>query len=249
MNCGKIAIITTARDTGTPGPEDGGLEVKIAVLSDTHGLLRQEVLDHLSSADAILHGGDINNAGILKTLSSIAPVYVVRGNNDKEWAADIPPFLDFEIGGIRVCMTHKKRELPADLSIYDLAVFGHSHRYEEQRVGNAVLLNPGSCGPRRFNQAITMAMVTLIPAAQAAGKPRIEITRIDIPNATPTRKAPVTDLKTQIGIVMRETERGTPALTIAARRGWDAALVEQIARLYVTHPGVTADGIMTKLGV
>ena len=35
---------------------------------------------------------------------------------------------------------------------------------------------------------------------------------------------------------------------IAGRYGWDAALVEQIARLYVTHPGVTAEGIMGKMG-
>ena len=29
----------------------------------------------------------------------------------------------------------------------------------------------------------------------------------------------------------------------------DRARVEQIARLYVTQPGVTADGIMTKMGI
>ena len=33
------------------------------VLSDTHGLLRQEVLDHLSGSDAVLHVGDISNRG------------------------------------------------------------------------------------------------------------------------------------------------------------------------------------------
>lgn len=218
--------------------------MKIGVLSDTHGLLRQEVLDHLQGCDAILHGGDINNQGILNTLGSIAPVYVVRGNNDKEWAEQIPAFQDFEIGGIRVYMTHKKKDLPSDLSPYDLVVVGHTHRYEEQRVSNPILLNPGSCGPRRFNQAITMAMVDITPSA---GKPGITITRIDIDHR-PTKKVGV-DLKTQIETVMRETAKGTPALTIASRRGWDKDLVEQIARLYVTHPGVTVDGIMTKMGV
>jgi len=38
--------------------------MKLGVLSDTHGLLRQEVLNHLQGCDAILHGGDINNQGI-----------------------------------------------------------------------------------------------------------------------------------------------------------------------------------------
>ncbi|MBR6186906.1 MAG: hypothetical protein IKQ41_11675 [Clostridia bacterium] len=35
---------------------------------------------------------------------------------------------------------------------------------------------------------------------------------------------------------------------IEKKYGMDKALAEQIARLYVTHPGVTADGIMGKMG-
>lgn len=60
--------------------------MKVGVISDTHGLLRQEVLEILRSCDCILHAGDINNQGILEELGRIAPAYVVRGNNDKEWA-------------------------------------------------------------------------------------------------------------------------------------------------------------------
>ena len=37
---------------------------RIVILSDTHGLLRPEVLDCLSQADAIIHGGDINTQAI-----------------------------------------------------------------------------------------------------------------------------------------------------------------------------------------
>lgn len=216
--------------------------MKIGVLSDTHGLLRQQVVDHLSGCDAILHGGDINNQGILLTLQSIAPVYVVRGNNDKEWAEHIPPFLDFTLGTLRVYMTHRKRDLPADLTPYDLVVYGHSHRYEQQALGGTLLLNPGSCGPRRFNQAITLAML-------AVENGRIDVTRIDIDHQNTPRPRIGADLKSQIETVMRETQRGRPAVEIAARRGWDISLVEQIARLYVTHPGVTADGILGKMGL
>ena len=214
--------------------------MKIGVLSDTHGLLRQEVLDHLSGVDAILHGGDINNEGILLTLRSVAPVYVVRGNNDREWAEDIPLFLDFSLAGLKIYMTHKKRDLPADLSGYDLAVFGHSHKYEAYRTGKTLCLNPGSCGPRRFNQAITLAMLDI-----EGGK--ITVTRIDIPNQNTPKMRLGADIKSQIETVMKETQRGRPAFEIAERRGWDAELVEQIARLYVTHPGVTAEGIMGKM--
>ena len=73
--------------------------MKLAVLSDTHGLLRQEVLEYLSSADAILHGGDISSPGILKQLEQIAPVKAVRGNNDKEWAEGLPLCRDY--GSVR----------------------------------------------------------------------------------------------------------------------------------------------------
>ncbi len=215
--------------------------MKIGVLSDTHGLLRQEVLDHLRGVDAILHGGDINNRGILLTLKSVAPVYVVRGNNDREWAEDIPAELEVTLAGARVFMTHKKKDLPPDLSPYALVVYGHSHRYEEARQGKTVLLNPGSCGPRRFTQPITLAMVSI-----EGGK--IAVKRIDIEQRDRGLRIG-SDLKSQIETVMRETAKGRPAVEIAVRRGWDVSLVEQIARLYVTHPGVDADAIMAKMGV
>ena len=55
------------------------------------------------------------------------------------------------------------------------------------------------------------------------------------------------DLRQQIEIVIKETQKGQPIEKIAAKHGIEPALVEQIARLYVTHPGVTVDGIMTKM--
>ena len=102
--------------------------MKIGIISDTHGLLRPEVIQALDGCEAILHGGDINKQEIIDQLEMIAPVYVVRGNNDKDWAEHIPMFLDFELAGLRIYMTHKKKDLPADLSGYDLVVFGHSHK-------------------------------------------------------------------------------------------------------------------------
>ena len=48
---------------------------------------------------------------------------------------------------------------------------------------------------------------------------------------------------------MKETQKGNGYSFIAEKYGMDKALVEQIVRLYVTHPGVTADGIMTKMGL
>jgi hypothetical protein len=78
----------------------------------------------------------------------------------------------------------------------------------------------------------------------------IIITRIDIPQK-PTgllSKTGTADLKKQIEIVVRETQKSKSPEDIANKYGFDMALTEQIARLYLTHPGVTADGIMTKMG-
>lgn len=74
--------------------------MRLAILSDTHGLLRPEVLEQLKTADAILHGGDINKQSIVDQLRQYAPLYVVRGNNDKEWAESIPHDLTVTLGGV-----------------------------------------------------------------------------------------------------------------------------------------------------
>ena len=149
--------------------------MKLAILSDTHGLLRPTVLELLKSADAILHAGDINSQAVVDTLASFAPLYVVRGNNDREWAEAIPHDLTVTLGGVTFYMVHNKKELPADLSGVGVVVFGHSHKYVQEEKNGILWLNPGSCGPRRFHQEITMTMAEL-----ADGEIRVE--KISIPH-------------------------------------------------------------------
>ena len=132
--------------------------MRLAILSDTHGLLRPEVAELLKSAEAILHGGDINRQSIVDRLQQYAPLYVVRGNNDKEWAEAIPHDLTVTLGGVTFCVVHNRKEVPADLSGVDAVVFGHSHKYAEEERDGRLWLNPGSCGPRRFRQEITLMM-------------------------------------------------------------------------------------------
>ena len=217
--------------------------MKIGIISDTHGLLRPEVISALNGCEAILHAGDVCRQEIIDELEKLAPVYVVRGNIDKEWAEHIPFFLDFEIAGLRVFMTHKKTDLPDDLSPYDLVAFGHSHKYEESHRGKTLLLNPGSCGPRRFNQPITLAILEIVDR-------NITVTKIVIPHNGKTMAIPKEeDIKAQIATVIKEIRKGRSPEKIAVRHGWNVDLVEQIARLYVTHPGVTVDGILEKMGV
>ena len=132
--------------------------MNIAILSDTHGLLRPEVVEYLKTADAILHAGDINRPEIVDQLRQYAPLHIVRGNNDKEWAEHIPHHLTVTLGGVSFYMVHTKKEVPADLPGINAVVFGHSHKYFQEEKDGLLWLNPGSCGPRRFHQEITMMM-------------------------------------------------------------------------------------------
>lgn len=135
--------------------------MKLAILSDTHGLLRPEVTEHLKTADAILHAGDINKQSIVDELRQYAPLHIVRGNNDREWAQNIPHDLTVTLDGVTFYMVHNRKELPADLSGVDAVVFGHSHKYLQEEKDGVLWLNPGSCGPRRFHQEITMMMAEI----------------------------------------------------------------------------------------
>ena len=134
---------------------------RVIVLSDTHGLLRPEVLEYLSQADIIIHGGDINTQAIVDKLREYAPLYIVRGNNDKEWAEELPQSLTFSIEGVRFFLIHNKRDVPSDLSDTDVVVYGHSHKYACEERNGVLWLNPGSCGRRRFDQEITFAVMTV----------------------------------------------------------------------------------------
>ena len=89
--------------------------MNLIILSDTHGLLRPEVTEHLKTADAILHGGDINRQSIVDELRQYAPQYIIRGNNDKDWAEAIPHDLTVTLGGVTFFMVHNRKEVPADL--------------------------------------------------------------------------------------------------------------------------------------
>ena len=139
--------------------------MKLAILSDTHGLLRPEVTEQLKNVDAILHGGDINKQSIVDALEQYAPLYVVRGNNDKEWAQHIPHDRTVALGGLVFFLVHNQKDVPADLSGVDVVVFGHSHKYSQTEKGGVLWLNPGSCGPRRFHQEITMMMAEIADGA------------------------------------------------------------------------------------
>ncbi|MGO4393888.1 metallophosphoesterase family protein [Variovorax sp. M-6] len=134
--------------------------MRIGILSDTHGLLRPEALDFLRGCDHIVHGGDIGGLEIIDALSALAPLTVVRGNNDGgAWAEAVPETALLEAGGLRLFVIHDLAQLRIDpvAAGIRVVVSGHSHRSRAEQRGPVLYLNPGSAGPRRFRLPVSVA--------------------------------------------------------------------------------------------
>ena len=138
--------------------------LRIGVLSDTHGLLRPEVMPLLHGCDHILHCGDVGDAGILGSLSAIAPVTAIRGNVDTRGpCAALPEIEVVTLGGLDFYMLHDLHALDLDPAAAGFAAVlsGHSHQPSIHTRNGVLYLNPGSCGPRRFRLPITCAEILL----------------------------------------------------------------------------------------
>lgn len=146
---------------------------RIALISDTHGLLRPEALAVLRGADHIIHAGDICDDSVLKALAAIAPVTAVRGNNDKgPWAGALPVSTAATFGSIRVHVVHDISDLSLDTlaELVDVVVFGHSHKPSISQRNGVLFINPGSAGRRRFKLPISMAELVI---ADGVATPRL----------------------------------------------------------------------------
>ena len=135
--------------------------MRLAILSDTHGLLRPEVRQILTTVDAIVHAGDFHTPAIVAELEQYAPLYGVRGNNDHDWALSLPYHRTICLEGTHFLVVHNKKDVPTDLTGIQVVVYGHSHQYVQKEIDGILWINPGSCGPRRFRQEITMAVLEI----------------------------------------------------------------------------------------
>ncbi|UZJ59815.1 metallophosphatase family protein [Pseudomonas sp. KU26590] len=138
------------------------MSVKVGLISDTHGLLRPQALEALQGCDYLIHGGDIGKPEILDALKAIAPLTVVRGNNDTDdgWACDVPYEAVLRIGDVAIYTTHILAEVPQSLPDgVRVVVTGHSHRPLQQMRDGVLFINPGSAGPRRFKLPITVGLL------------------------------------------------------------------------------------------
>lgn len=136
----------------------------IGLISDTHGLLREEAVQALRGSHLILHAGDVGKPEILEALRKIAPVVAVRGNVDtKEWVTALPATAVVQAGQAMIYMLHNLHDLdlhPAAAG-FQVVVSGHSHQPGQTRKDGVLFINPGSAGPRRFRLPMTVARLDL----------------------------------------------------------------------------------------
>ena len=136
--------------------------VKIGLVSDTHGLLRNQVKQLLQGCDLIIHAGDIGNPQVLQELDHIAPTTAVRGNVDVgPWVNSLKITERLNVDKWSIVVVHNINDLNPLTEQVDLVIFGHSHRFTEEKRDGIFFANPGSAGPRRFTLPITMAILTL----------------------------------------------------------------------------------------
>lgn len=141
--------------------------LNIGLISDTHDLLRPEALAALQGSDHIIHAGDICGSEVLTALREIAPLTVVRGNNDRgDWAKDLPETALLQVGEVRIHVLHDLAQLRinAQAAGIHVVVWGHSHRPRVEERDGVLWINPGSAGPRRFNLPVSVARLVVTGA-------------------------------------------------------------------------------------
>ena len=137
----------------------------LGLISDTHGLMREEALRALQGSDLIIHAGDVGRPEILDALRTIAPVVAVKGNIDQApWASALPAIAVAEAGGARIYVLHNVHDLDLDPAAagFHIVVSGHSHQPGSTVRAGVLYINPGSAGPRRFRLPITVARLDLV---------------------------------------------------------------------------------------
>jgi len=159
----------------------------IGVISDTHGLLRDEALVALEGSDLIVHAGDVGDPDILVSLAQIAPVHAVRGNTDGGAlgaslpstevvplsAGDDPP-----ASSVLGYVLHDLLELDVDppAAGFKAVIHGHTHRPDITWQDDVLYFNPGAAGHRRFTLPVTVGRLLV----RSDGRVEAEIVELDV---------------------------------------------------------------------
>ena len=144
--------------------------IRIGVLADTHGLFDPAIRQHFRDVDHIVHAGDIGKQSVIERLKAIAPVTAVSGNVDGYEASGFPIEAIIELKGFRIAIRHvvfeagkltKEGRAFLDRTKPDICIFGHTHQPKSEWLGDTLLFNPASAGPKRFKLPRGLGLLTI----------------------------------------------------------------------------------------
>jgi putative phosphoesterase len=220
---------------------------KIAVISDTHSVLRPEIRERLKECELILHAGDISSRETADEIMKCGRTYFVRGNADKgDWANEIPETREVEIYGLKLYMLHNRKLISEDISKKDIVIYGHSHKYSQAEENGVCFFNPGSCGPRRFHQEITMAILTIDERDKSYTFEKVDVSPVLNKGSV---KLPWRDMQQLVSNIIKQMNAGRTVEEIAKKNRVNEDIVNQVLQIYTTHPGIDVQGILDRLDI
>ena len=143
---------------------------KITVISDTHGVIDEQIIPYLQDSDMIIHAGDIMCADIIRKLKTYSKkVVAVAGNNDlperfsdeedKKIISKLNKVEQFSINSETITVEHGDRfghhpsheDLRAAYPNSKLIIYGHTHNQVCDQTKYPWVVNPGAAGHTRNN--------------------------------------------------------------------------------------------------
>jgi len=146
--------------------------LRLGIISDTHGLLRPEVLRAFARVDYILHAGDIGSVELITELEALAPLYAVWGNTDgPDLKRVLPEVIQMRLEGFDVLVVHGHQlGSPTPEGLHrrwpnaEIIIYGHTHMPMLETVDQVVtVMNPGGAGARRFDLPASVGIMELEP--------------------------------------------------------------------------------------
>ena len=160
-------------------PSSAHSSTRIAIISDTHGIIDEQVVEVIKSCDQVIHAGDICGAHILEQLEQISDkVTAVAGNNDASglWPVEqthvvtaLPQIAQIDLPGGRIKIEHGHRHgmhKPSHDSLRHthpdarLIIYGHTHSMLIDKDQLPWVANPGAAGHTRTRGGSSCLLLT-----------------------------------------------------------------------------------------
>lgn len=136
---------------------------KIALISDNHSYVGEDVLKHLEDVDEIWHAGDIGDLHSIQAMQKMAPFRAVYGNiDDHKTRLIFPENQIFICEEAKIFMTHiggypgrynARVKQIIKLENPDIFICGHSHicKVMPDHANQLLHMNPGAYGHHGFH--------------------------------------------------------------------------------------------------